>query len=64
MGNAVTGYGCSTCHSKMTVTNRQTNSTDVSATSSVAMTSNNRAVNGVATAVGNTATFYVSQPDN
>jgi hypothetical protein len=62
MGNAVTGYACSTCVNKMTVTNRQTNGTAVSATSNVTMSSENRSVTGVSTAIGNTATFYVSQP--
>ena len=64
MGNAVTGYACSTCTNKMTITNRQTNSTSVSATSTVTMSSDNRSVTGVSTAIGNTATFYVSEPSD
>jgi hypothetical protein len=36
----------------------------VAATSTVTMSSANRSVTGVSTAMGNTATFYVSQPDN
>ena len=64
MGNAVTGFACSTCVNRMTVTNRQTNNTAVSATSTLTMGAANRAATGVATAMGNTATFYVSQPDN
>jgi hypothetical protein len=64
MGNAVTGFACSTCVNRMTVTNRQTNNTGVSATSTLTMSAPNSAATGVATAMGNTATFYVSQPDN
>ena len=64
MGNAVTGFACSTCVNRITVTNRQTNNTAVSATSTLNMGAANRAATGVATAMGNTATFYVSQPDN
>jgi len=64
MGNAVTGYACSTCANRMTVTNRQNNSTAVAATSTVTMNTANRSVTGVSTAIGNTATFYVSEPDN
>ena len=64
MGNAVTGYACSSCVNRMSVTNRQTNGTGVSATSTLSMSSANRSVTGVSTAMGNTATFYVSQPDN
>jgi len=64
MGNAVTGFACSTCVNRMSVTNRQTNNTAVSATSALTMSTANRAATGVATAMGNTATFYVSQPDN
>ncbi len=64
MGNAVTGYACSTCANRVGVTNRQTNNTEVSATSTVTMSGANRGVTGVSTAMGNTATFYISQPDN
>lgn len=64
MGNAVTGFACSTCVNRMAVTNRQTNNTAVSATSTLTMSGPYRAATGVATAMGNTATFYVSQPDN
>ncbi len=64
MGNAVTGYACSTCKSKVTVTNRQTSSADVSATSTLTVASQNRSVTGVSTAIGNTATFYVSEPSD
>jgi hypothetical protein len=49
MGNAVTGYACSTCVNRMTVTNRQTNGTAVAATSTVTMSSANRSVTGVST---------------
>ena len=66
MGNAVTGFACSLCGGRMTVTNSQTNSTDVSATSSLSLGAGTggsaRSATGVATAVGNSATFYVSHP--
>ncbi len=66
MGNAVTGFACSLCGGRMTVTNSQTNSADVSATSSLSLGAGTggsaRSATGVATAVGNSATFYVSKP--
>jgi hypothetical protein len=64
MGNAATGYACSTCSNRMTITNHQTNGADVSATSTVTMSSANRSVTGVSTAMGNSATFYVSEPSD
>ena len=61
-GNAATGFACSTCGGTMSVTNTQTNLGDVTSNTDVALTGDARSVRGVATAVGNTATFYVSNP--
>jgi hypothetical protein len=62
MGNAVTGYACSKCNGKMTVTNNQTNSADIGASSSTTIASSGRQVTGVSTAIGNNASFNVSAP--
>ncbi|MBV9510522.1 MAG: holdfast anchor protein HfaD [Caulobacteraceae bacterium] len=61
MGNAATGYACSSCGGVINVANSQTNSAGVEAASSLSVAPN-RSVSGVATAVGNSATFYVSKP--
>ncbi len=63
-GNAITGYACSTCEGQMVVTNNQTNSGPVSATSSARVSGSARAVATSAAATGNAATFYVSRPGN
>ena len=62
MGNAVTGYACSKCNGRMTVTNNQTNSADIGASSSTTINSTGRQVTGVSTAIGNNASFNVSAP--
>jgi hypothetical protein len=62
-GNAATGFACSACGGVMNVENSQTNLGDVAASSSIGLTGSARSVRGSATAVGNTATFYVSQPN-
>lgn len=62
IGNAATGYACSDCQGVMTVSNRQTNNVDVGATSSTSITGYARSATGVATAVGNTASYYVTRP--
>ena len=66
MGNAVTGFACSLCGGRMTATNSQINSADVSAASSLSLGAGTggsaRSATGVSTAVGNSATFYVSKP--
>ena len=62
-GNAVTGFACSACGGVMNVANSQTNLGDVSSSTSIGLTGSARSVRGTATAVGNTATFYVSQPN-
>jgi hypothetical protein len=61
-GNAVTGFACSACGGVMNVTNSQTNLGDAAASTQIGLTGSARSVTGVATAVGNTATFYVSAP--
>lgn len=61
MGNAVTGYACSKCNGRMTVTNNQTNSADIGASSSTTINSG-RQVTGVSTAIGNNASFNVTSP--
>lgn len=62
VGNTVTGYACSTCAGYMEVTNNQTNSANVSATASTTVHGSGRHVITGTTAVGNSATFYVSRP--
>ncbi|KPF83442.1 hypothetical protein IP78_02140 [Brevundimonas sp. AAP58] len=63
-GNAVTGYACSDCEGQMVVTNTQTNSGPVSATSTARIAGSARAVATSAAATGNAATFYVSRSGN
>jgi len=60
IGNAATGYACGEC-SGMTVNSRQTNTADVGSSSTVTVNGYARSVSGVATAVGNTATYYVTR---
>jgi len=62
MGNAVTGYTCAGCESTIGVRNRQSSSNKVSASSTVTIGGHNRVVSSNATAIGNSATFYNSQP--
>jgi hypothetical protein len=61
MGNAATGYACGQCVG-MDIESRQVNNADVGATSTVNVGGYARSVNGVATAVGNTATYYMTRP--
>ena len=61
MGNAASGYACSDCASGMTVSNSQTNGANVRAEARTSVGSG-RTVVGVANAVGNTASYYVSRP--
>lgn len=63
-GNAVTGFACSQCGGVMNVTNSQTNLGDAAATTQIGLAAGGRSVRGVATAIGNTATFYTSSPGN
>nr|QQZ51656.1 holdfast anchor protein HfaD [Phenylobacterium glaciei] len=60
-GNAVVGYACADCSGRLTVANSQTNTTDIGATATATLTTG-RSISGVANAVGNTATYYVSRP--
>jgi hypothetical protein len=67
MGNAVTGYACSACGGVMNVTSNQVNTADVGATSSIpygGVAGTIRSAVSTSTAVGNSATFYVSKPSN
>lgn len=60
-GNEVTGYACSDCQGRIDVANGQVNEADVGAQSVVNVASG-RSARGVSTAVGNSATYYVSRP--
>ena len=64
IGNAVSGYVCSTCGGEVNVANTQVNSGDVSAVVNVGAgrTGGSRAAVVGANAAGNSATFYVSRP--
>lgn len=64
MGNAVTGYVCAKCSGRMTVTNNQSNSADIGATTKTTINASGRQVTGVSTAIGNNASFNVSAPGN
>lgn len=61
-GNSATGYACTTCGGQITVTNSQINTAGVGASTTVNVDGTARSVNSVATAVGNSGTFYVSKP--
>lgn len=62
IGNAATGFACSDCQSTMDVINRQENAAAVDASSRLAIGSSGRSISGTATAVGNTASYYVTRP--
>jgi len=64
MGNAATGFACSSCGGVISVNNSQISSGGVSATSSIELSSTSRSTTGTSTAVGNNATFYVSKPSS
>lgn len=63
-GNSITGYACSECEGVIDARNTQTNTANVTATTSVTTQGSTRAVIAGANAVGNAATFYVSRPGN
>lgn len=63
-GNAVTGFACSTCGGDLNVRNSQTNMGDVRATATTNVNGWGRNVVAGANAVGNTASFYVTNPGN
>ena len=64
VGNNVTGYACSECEGNLEARNAQTNSGDVSAVANTTVAGSNRSVITGATAVGNAASFYVSNPSH
>ena len=64
VGNSVTGYACSDCEGYLEAANTQTNTGDVSAVASTTVAGSNRSVITGASAVGNSASFYVSRPGN
>jgi hypothetical protein len=68
MGNAAIGYACSQCGGVISINNSQvTSGGGVEADSSTTITNTQgsaRSATGIATAVGNSATFYVSRPSN
>jgi hypothetical protein len=68
MGNAAIGFACSQCGGVINVTNSQTTSGGgveaFSSTTTNNTTGSNRSTTGISTAVGNSATFYVSKPTN
>ena len=61
-GNSITGYACSQCEGYIDARNSQTNTANITATTTVTTQGSTRAVIAGANAVGNTATFYVSRP--
>lgn len=61
VGNDATAYSCSSCTGTMSVDSRQTNNSDVGATSTTTVGSG-RLVNSTSTAIGNNASFYVTRP--
>ncbi len=68
MGNAAIGFACSQCSGAITINNSQTTSgggVEADSTTNITNTTgSNRSTTGIATAVGNNATFYVSRPSN
>ncbi len=62
IANSATAFACSDCGGVLSVSNSQTNTGGVGAAASATITGSNRSVSGVATAVGNNASFYVSKP--
>ena len=62
IGNAVTGYACSECQGTLIARNSQTNTNGVSSTSTVTLTGSGRSLTGTSTAVGNSASFWVTSP--
>jgi len=64
IANSVTGYACSDCGGVINVGNIQNSSTTVAANSQIDIAGSNRSVTASATAVGNSASFYVSKPSH
>ena len=68
MGNAAIGFACSQCGGAININNSQVTSgggVEADSTTNITnITGNNRSATGIATAVGNNATFFVSRPNN
>ena len=62
IGNAVTGYACAECQGTLIANSSQVNTGGVSSTSTVTITGSGRSLTGTSTAVGNSASFWVSSP--
>jgi len=62
IGNGATAFACSDCGGVINIASSQTNNNTVGATSLIDITGANRNVSGTATAVGNSASFYVTKP--
>lgn len=62
IGNDATAYSCSSCTGSMNIDSRQTNNSDVGATSTTSLGGGARSVNSSSQAIGNNASFYVSRP--
>jgi hypothetical protein len=64
MGNAATGFVCSTCGGTLEINGTQVKSANIRARSTVTIAGSNRSAGAGATAVGNSATFYATSPGN
>jgi hypothetical protein len=62
VGNGATAFTCSDCGGVLSASNSQTNNNTIEATSLVTLNGANRTVVNSATAVGNSASFYVTKP--
>ncbi len=60
-GNAVSGFVCATCGGGIAANNRQTNSGNINASTTIT-TGSGGAIIGTATAVGNSATYHTVEP--
>ena len=59
-GNSATTFACSECRADFNVNSRQSNASDVSATTNATITGSGRSVVSNARATGNSATYYVT----
>lgn len=62
IGNATTGFACAECKASLDAYNNQVNSGDVRSNTYTQVSGHGRSITGSSTAVGNTATFYVTRP--
>ncbi len=60
IGNSAIGYACSECPGPFTANNHQVNNGDISASATVNIDKSSRTVVARSSAVGNSATYYVS----